>query len=642
MLNQRQLEIILELSEKPEEYLTAAYFAKKQQVSLRTIQNDIKQIKTELTNVKNIDCLEFQSVARKGCRIVVTDPSRFPTAKDYYYRQFSSMTANYQNERINQIILLLLKQHRAISLYTIESEIFISHSTLLNDLKRVSDVLVNYNLELLRSSNKVVIDGSEINKRLCMLEQNLVFTGTEMLSFSEPKLGAMEKVKNILVETFVSFHHSVTEAALKNLIVQLYVALQRMQDWFFISPSDLEITEQLEPEISIAAEIFRRLRKEYHIRIPDSEMEYLALYMRGQGNYAPGDVISNEIDELVLAALTEIRDVHGIDLTDNLKLRISLALHTAPLVVRLKYNMQLKNHLVDYIRQSFPQGYDLGVYFAAYLQKVFHKRVLDEEIAFLAIHLYNALVEQQRAQGTKRILVISSMRPSENILLRQTLLSWLSDEIAELAFVTPEAMQEEHADLYDIFLTTEKGKYYDMGLAFYINPFPNHHDYMNLRLAVDGFRSIDDITSIFPRELYFVRPGEDRESILRHLTKHATTYFQMEDGALESAVLQREHLGSTFFGNGIAAPHPTSAVSSDSFVAVTELPQAVEWDQEKNSVNLVLLVCIGKNNPKAFQLWNYLSNVFANKEFVERLLPDASYEHFIKLLKETIANKFKN
>ena len=33
--------------------------------------------------------------------------------------------------------------------------------------------------------------------------------------------------------------------------------------------------------------------------------------------------------------------------------------------------------------------------------------------------------------------------------------------------------------------------------------------------------------------------------------------------------------------------------------------------------------------------------VFSNKHFVEHLLPDPSYEHFISLLKEAIAGSFK-
>lgn len=68
--------------------------------------------------------------------------------------------------------------------------------------------------------------------------------------------------------------------------------------------------------------------------------------------------------------------------------------------------------------------------------------------------------------------MISSLRRSENILLRQTLANWFSEQIAELYFVLPEDMDESFLDRYDTFVTTEKGKYYDMGLVIYINPFP--------------------------------------------------------------------------------------------------------------------------------------------------------------------------
>lgn len=48
MLNQRQIEILLEFCNHTEEYLTASYFADKLNVSLRTVQGDMKAIKTEL------------------------------------------------------------------------------------------------------------------------------------------------------------------------------------------------------------------------------------------------------------------------------------------------------------------------------------------------------------------------------------------------------------------------------------------------------------------------------------------------------------------------------------------------------------------------------------------------------------------
>lgn len=638
LLNQRQLEIILELFEKPEVYITTSHFSTKHQCSSRTIQNDIRQVKAELDSV---DCLTFETVTRKGCRIVINDAAKFSLLKDSYYQQFSSATVNYPNERINQLLHLLLKKHRALSLYGIEAAIFVSRSTLVNDLKAVTEIVSKYNLELLRNSNKVMIDGSEINKRLCLMEQHLIITDAMATLTGQPGNASIEKIKNILVETFVSFKHQVTEASLNNAIIQIYVALQRMRDCFFIAPSDLTITESLEPEYAISKEIFDRIGKEYFIHVPEAEVNYFALYMKGQGGLNSADIISPEVDRLVLDALTGIRDRHGIDLTDNLNLRIALTLHTTSLIVRIKYNMQLKNHLVDYIKQTFPQGYDLGIYFASHLQKVFCKKVTDDEIAFLAIHLYSALAGQHQTAGTKKILVISSMRQSENILLKQTLLNWFSDITAELTFKSADQVLETDVDKYEIFLTTEKNRFYDMGLAFYVDLFPGHQDYLNLKLAIDGFQNIDDITSLFYKDLYHIKNESKRETIIQQMCSQVSEYFGIDEEEFQTAVFQRENMRSTYWGNGIAVPHPLTAVSPDSFVAVSLLPQAVPWDEDKNKVNLVLMVCIGKNSQKAFQLWNYLSTVFTNKFFVERLLPEPGYDHFIQLLKEAISENFR-
>lgn len=636
MFNQRQLEVLLELCENRDQYMTASYFAKKQQVSLRTIQNDIKHIKEELSNYT---CLEFQSVAPKGSRIVVNDLTEFSALRDSLYQQFTNTSMNYQTERINQLLLLLLSQHRAISLYDIENTIYVSRSTLLNDLKRVSDVLHNYNLELMRSSNKVVVDGSEVNKRLCLSEENLLIANASAVFAGKSDSDPMMKIKDILVETFVSFKHSISEVELNNAIILLFVALRRMQDWFFISPTDLEITESLYPEREMAEAIFKRISEEYFIRVPEEEIDYFALYMKGQGNYNTSSIISKEMDEFILGALVDIRSKFGIDLTDDLNLRISLALHCTPLIVRMKYDMQLKNHLVSYIRQTFPQGFDLATYFATCLQKTYHKKVSHEEIAFIAIHFYNALMEQQKNIGNKRVLVISSLRRSENILLRQTLASWFSDQITELAFVTPTEMNENLLDKYDVFVTTEKSKFYDMGLAFFINQFPDQQDYLNLKLAMDGFKSMDDILQIFHRDLFFTFDDASRDDILDKLCQNASAFYGLE--GLHEAVMEREKMGSTFFGNSIAAPHPISPFSSETFVSVGVSPQNVEWDKDHNQVNLVILVCVGKNNPKAFQLWNYLSKLFADRHFAERLTPNPIYENFVKLLKDTIADDFK-
>ena len=634
MFNQRQIEIVLELCENADNYMTASYFADKHQVSLRTVQNDIKLIKKELSTET---ALTFQSLAPKGSRITVNDPLDFTELKERLYQQFSNTAMNYQSERINQLIVLLLNQHRSISLYDIETSIYVSHNTLLNDLKRAEEVLQKYHRELMRSSNKVMVDGTEINKRLCRSEENLLVANSGALTHTAG-YDDKTRIKNILVETFVTFKHNISEVSLNNAILMVDISIQRMKNWFYIEPSDFRMDENCEFEQEISACIFKNIREKFHIQIPDAEIDYFAIYLKGQGNYTSTSVISQEMNDFILNALRDIRATFNIDLTDDLNLRISLALHCTSLIVRIQYDMQLKNHLVDYIRQTYPQGFDIAAYFASLLQEYSGKKVNDEEIAFIAIHLYKAIMELQSNTGTKKILVISSLRRSENILLRQTLYSWFPDQIAELYFVFPEKMDESYLERYDTFITTEKGRYYDMGLAIYISQFPDQQDYLNLKLAMDGFKNISDILEIFHQDqfVYFDKPGIAKQQIIDTLCQNASSAYNLK--GLNEAVMERENMRSTFFGNGIAAPHPMSAVSSNTFVCVGISRDAVEWDVSHNKVHLILLVGIGKNNTKAFQLWNYLSKLFADRNLVKKLLMNPCYENFLKLLKYAISD----
>ena len=637
MLSRRQIEILLELCENPNTYMTAPYFVQKQQVSLRTIQGDIKAIKSELLQHP---CVEFQSVSQKGSRIMVKDQAAFAEFKEDLYQQFSNTSLNNQSERISKILFLLLNQHRPISYYDVENTIFISHSTLLNDLKAVNGILQRYQLEMMRGSNKLMIDGSESSKRRCILEENLMIANSASILAGHDNDDQMRKIKDALVEAFVAYKHTVSEVELNNMIVQLLVALQRMENYFFVASEDFEAGQEAEFELEMARDIFSRLSMSFSCRVPEAEINYFALYMRGRGNFASSDAISQEIDDLVLDALREIRNAYNIDLTNDVNFRIALGLHCTPMVVRLQYDMQMKNHLVDYIRQNFPQGFDIATFFASILQRKFNKKVEDGEIAYIAIHIYKALTTLQSGSGTKRVLVISSLRRSENTLIRQILYKWFGDQVAELFFLPPSLMNEQYLDKYDTFLTTEKGEFYERGLAVYINPFPDRRDYLNVKLAMDGFESINDILQLFYRDVFEVfRSDVSRDDVLNTLSQKSAKFFELPE--LKDAVWEREKMGSTFFGNGIAAPHPIFPVSSsDTFIAIGISPQPITWDASGNKVHLIMLVNVSKNNSKAFQIWNYLSKLFAHREFVSQLLQDPSYEHFLKLLKGAISESF--
>ncbi|MDD4371049.1 MAG: BglG family transcription antiterminator [Anaerostipes sp.] len=632
MLNQRQIEILLEFCNHSEEYLTASYFAEKLDVSLRTVQGDMKTIRKEL---EDETCASLVSKASKGSSIQVDDYEEFSAFVNSLYQQYTTVSLNYPTSRISKILLLLLSRHRAVSMSEMEEKFFISKSTLLNDLKKVEEILEKYHLELMRGSNKIMIDGFEINQRRCLSEQDLYLAhikNEQGVTYIDER--QIAKIKNVLTEVFVEQKYHIMDSDFNNAILFLNIMICRMGDGFYIQPNELDIVEAIENEYEISKALFEKIGRRFFIKVTEEEVKYFALYLSGQGNNRTSDTITPEMNQFIIDSLTKVKEHFGVDLTDNLNLRITLALHCMALQIRIKYDMQMKNEMLEYIRESFPMGYDMASYFSYILQKKYNKKVMDDEIALLAVHFYSSLLELKSRRDKVKILIITSLKNSMTLLLKQTLLKWFSDDVTEIAFVNVVDVTDEMLDEYDVYLTTEKGEFFEKGLAMYVDPFPNQHDYMNIKLDIDGFQSIESVTNIFSSELFCTTSKIVKEDALKLICENAEKDYDIE--GLHQQVKAREEIGSTFFSKQIAVPHPMYAVSSDTFVSVLVSKEPIMWDEEGNEVNLVMLLHIGKNNMKAFPMWEYFAKIFANKTLIERLMKNSVYDNFIELIKEAL------
>lgn len=632
MLSQRQIEILLKYCKHTGEYFTASYFAEEMDISLRTVQTDMRAIRSEL---ENETCMELVSKTSQGSCIVVKDPDEFSAYVNSLYQEFTTVSLNYPTSRITQILLLLLNSHRAVTFSDMEEKYFISRSTLLNDLKKVEKILETFQLELLRSNNRVLVDGMEMNKRRCLREQNLY------LAHAKNDQGVMyidelqiTKIKNVAMETFVERKYHIMDTDFNNLVLFLNIMIWRMGDGFYIQPGEVSDVECEGPSYELSKAVFEGLSHKFFIRITEEEIRYFSIYLEGLGNNKDEGMIPPEMDAFIMDCFEKIRENFGYDFTDNVNLRITLALHTMSLSVRLQYDMQMKNDMLEYIRESFPLGYDIGAYFGYLLTQKYGKKVLEDEVGLLAVHFYSSLTEQSMSKEKLKVLIFTTMKQSSSLLLKQILFRWFPDEIGRIDFANEYHMDLDRLDDYDIFLTTERGEMYENNLAMYINSFPEQKDYFNIKLNIDGFRNIDDVIELFHPELFCSERQIKKDEVLKKLSQKSADYFNLE--GLHEQVVKREQIGSTFFTKHIAMAHPVNAVSSDTFIAVLFSKKAIVWDEDDNSANLIMLLHIGKSNPQAFKLWEYMAKIFANRTFVDQLAMKPDYERFIQLVKESL------
>lgn len=126
--------------------------------------------------------------------------------------------------------------------------------------------------------------------------------------------------------------------------------------------------------------------------------------------------------------------------------------------------------------------------------------------------------------------------------------------------------------------------------------------------------------------------------IVHRLIDMAAGYYHLPP-KFEALVMEREALSSSYFANHVAMPHPLYPFSPQTFIAVAILEEGIEWD-EGRQVKIVLLVSTEMNNPKAFQIWPYLSSLVCSEELVGQVLADTSYENLMAVLRASLLDKF--
>lgn len=625
MLNSREIQMIEDFVQHSSSFLSSNFFVEKYGISLRTIQSDIAKIRKFFQEKKYA---EIESVASKGSRLLIHDIDIFNQEIIKITKPISNILP--QTGRVQQLCILLLNQKKSIHRQFLINKLFVSSTTLSKDLSILELFLKEYKLILVRNSSGISIKGSEENKRKCLLNIGYLEHRDRPLYFSNIEEARLE-IEKIVVSVLLKYKLHISEILFQNLIVHIEMTITRIEKGFSINKKD---SYQIETELDIARDILSTIGKKFHINFKESEVVNLAIYIKGKSDYENDNYVSQEVNDFILSSLTRINEKFGIDFTQEMNFRISLALHLTPLIIRMEYNIQNHNQLLDHIKQSFPLAFDMALYMSLLLQQKTHNKVEEGEIAYLAIYFNQYLIEHNEEVNKQKILIITDLKRSESVLLRQRFTTWFPNEISNLKILSSNELLECNFDIeeYDVIFTTLQNELTEKMGAILISIFPSEAEYSKIKLAIDGFKDKLEIVSLFKEDLFCYEEFNSRNQIISTLCELPSGNINISTEKLLNYVQLREELGSSFFGNGIALPHPINPIATETFIAVALLKKEVEWDSDNNKVRLVMLVVIEKNNAKVFQLWNYLSKIVQDISFTERLLENPSFENFQKEL----------
>lgn len=633
MLTKRQIEILLNLFSNLDAPVFLQVFTDQFHLSLRSIQTDIAEIKETIKehglyieNNKNCICMSItnQETANIFMNSII---------QDYNLNQFFED----QSSRISYIISRLLDSNDYLKSADLADEMYISRSQISNDIKLAKNMLSSYHLTLIsKPYYGIKIIGKENDIRNYIIQEKLKIKNLvcDEITHSFSSHEHIDDINNIVIKILTHSHYIISDIALQNLILHIVTAVNRIKSGHLIHMDSLNISPVYAHVIEISKNILEKCADIYNFEFNDDEIFFLALNLYGKREFDKQEFITDEINNLVFLGLYKIKEIFGLDFTSNLNLRISLGLHILPLLTRINTNMQLRNIMTFNIKQKYTLAYDLASTFTNTIIPS-DKKILDDEIAYVALHFVN-YIDENSPQKKKRMLIISSLRRSETILLQNNILRNFPS-IKEVKIIPKNSLSTTNVNNYNVICTTENDIFINNNKIQKISYFFNDTDIKKIELLLDGFNGPKDILDCFSEDLFYYGDAPSKNAVIKRLYEMA--YKQgLADEKLYHSIMNHENVTSTYFGNYLAIPHPEIFLSETSFISVAILPKPILWDDEY--VDIVFLVSIQKNNPNAFKLWSYLSFLISNNTTLEEIKKEPTFQNLSKVISKIYEDLF--
>lgn len=635
MDNKRIIEIIkiLSNSDKP---INAGSICKTLNVTPRTLRNDIRESKEELAR----NGMEILSKHVVGYWLVIHDENLY---YQYLHRTMKEASRNqllvpvYPEDRINYLIRLFLTEDNYLKTDEICEKLFVSHSTLSNDLKEVRLRLKYFQLDLeSKPGYGLRITGSELHRRSAIAQYLFHTESDDTKAIHAMNVSReQEQISAILYQTITEENFHLTDAGFQGLVIHLMITLMRLNEDTNDVPGNYYRTIQSSKEYLIAMKLRKRLENSFHVILPEIEVYYIAIHLSSK-QAAQYHELTTNYESLLDETLEMIRRKFRIDLTFDMDLRTSLSLHLEPMMKRLRYGMIIQNPLLERIKSENPTAFEMGVILSEMIHKQYGYHMEDTEIGYTALHFALAIQRYSEKGAKKNVIIIcASGRGSSQILLyniRTRFRDYIGSIYTAQLYDLPNIDQSQ----YDFILTTVPIPFKTDIPAIRVQYFLDHTDVIRVGKAFSDQiknQKMDFVEKYFSDDLFFKNlMSENRMDLIHEMCENISMVKDVPN-SFEEEILKREMFAETEFGNGIAMPHPMNPITNDTFVAVGILKKPIRWGRE--DVKFIFLLSVSKRSEeKLSMLHESLSALVFDKKALQALEKNPSSETLKQILSE--------
>ena len=660
-ITQRQRKILKNICDESG-YITMSDIAKKLNISPRTVLRELKNMEEW---VKDYECT-LDKKPGVGIKLIGSVENK---KKILDRLEKGSYIKNY-SARERQVVILweLLQEKEPVKIFSFAHSFHVTEGTLSHDLDRIQYWLKDYHLELIRKPGLgIYIQGSEREIRRAMI--NLIYENIDeiqLLNLIRKNLSlevdtrekllnliekdTIQKLANLIMEIEGQLPYRLADNAYIGLLVHLALVVQRIRQNEKISMDKASLDNLKNyKEFQTAKDLGIKIAQTFHIEIPEEEIGYITMHLRGS-RFFQKEHKNHPLEDLAKEMFKIAEAETGSFLEQNEQSIFWLASHLETAINRLKMKMDIRNPLLDEIKQYYSELFHVAEKCIVPVEKQFGIKMPDSEIAYIAMHLgavlgrknlskkhYRVVIACATGIGTSSLLaarieeeytniqvteIISSLNIKEEELHQKGIdfiISTVPIELSKIPVVVVNPLFfEKDKKLVDYCIEKLKNKpiYYHQ----------NSVDSYNLKEKLSQIYSYTEgILQILNN--FFLLHYDEFNSISEIIDEvsHKVSQQEKEIIQIKKDLMAREEYGSTILTglHSILLHCKTSGVKQLFFGAVKmETDLWIEnAEEEKEAVNLAIILLVPQNcNKPQIEIVSFISSkLIEDPDFLQDL-----------------------
>lgn len=557
--------------------------------STKTIQNEIKEVNKELKNC------EIVSIRGIGYKIEGNiDDIDIKNSDLYDYDRVEYI--------IKKIINISSTDKDTIKLEDLADSMYVSLSTVKNDLKEVKKILNEYNLKISSKHKQgICIEASEEDIiKFIINYSNKVDNSLSIKDFLNNNIiENLFSIKKILLDTLSYENMILTDNEFKNIVNYISIYLSRNN------------TNQ-----------------------SDFIKEYIKKYKSKKEK-----PISEDEQLLIRKAIKEFcRDLNiatSINLSHDKIFEECLFNHICNLYKRADLGINQYEITAGEIKLKYPFPFELGKIAKKTIEKNLNMEISEDEVENIALHIGGALerIDKRDEKKVYKTIIVCTSGVGTSMLIKSKLENIFKGKL-EIIKVIPSYLID-YVNVLDIdFVISTVEVNLENVNVIKVSPMLTDKEIKLIEKYIETENVyIDlDIQNLFSSELFFKDiKAETRSQVIDIMSKKLVEKGYIDD-TMRQSYFERETIATTEIGNMVAIPHGAKGEVYENKVAIGILKEPISWEVGK--VRLVIMLVLDKD--KILDYEEVFSKIYKRVDSIAKVISiceNKSYEKFIKLFK---------